>query len=138
MISALCSAVRYAHNRDTLKVVEPPLTPASPMFASAPTSPTTTSRLPRFLQSPGKDKERERERQRIHEAKHRRALDAARVATNLAYIVRLCAEQPAQRVRHRTCSERHFSGSTPPPSMHSSEFLELKQRARTVTGRLDT
>ncbi|KAJ7841293.1 hypothetical protein B0H13DRAFT_2415027 [Mycena leptocephala] len=36
---------------DTLKVVQPP-TPASPTFASPPTSPTATSKLPRFLQSP--------------------------------------------------------------------------------------
>ncbi|KAJ7866323.1 hypothetical protein B0H13DRAFT_1898141 [Mycena leptocephala] len=68
-----------------LKVVEP-LTPALPMFANPPTSPTATSKLPRFLQSPGKDKERERERQRIREAERRRALDAARVAADLAYI----------------------------------------------------
>ncbi|KAJ7897404.1 hypothetical protein B0H13DRAFT_2337937 [Mycena leptocephala] len=83
-----------------LKVVEP-LTPALPMFANPPTSPTATSKLPRFLQSPGKDKERERERQRIREAERRRALDAARVAADLAYIVRLCAEHcaPAHTLR---------------------------------------
>ncbi|KAJ7100357.1 hypothetical protein C8R44DRAFT_351538 [Mycena epipterygia] len=158
------TATTTAPTTDTLKVVQPP-TPASPTFASPPTSPTATSKLPRFLQSPaqrdrskslsvdrpssaasssashgttasyttntsnststssasgrrsatrflglGKDKERERERQRIREAE-RGAPSAAELLTlhesqqASPTSLRLCAEQPAQRLRH--CAPAH-------------------------------
>ncbi|KAJ7857006.1 hypothetical protein B0H13DRAFT_2672850 [Mycena leptocephala] len=123
----------------TPDTLQPP-TPASPTFASPPTSPTATSKLPRFLQSPA---QRDRPKSLSVDWPPSAASSSASYTTNtsnststssasgrrsatrflglgkarLADVARLCAKQPAQRVRQ---PERHFSAPTPPPSSNSS------------------
>ncbi|KAJ7839657.1 hypothetical protein B0H13DRAFT_2417588 [Mycena leptocephala] len=112
----------------TLDTLQPP-TPTSPTFASPPISPTATSKLLRFLKSPDRSKSlsvnwppsaasssashgtsasyttNTSNSTSTSSASGRRGatrfLGLGKVAAGLAYIVRLCAEQPARRVRHR-------------------------------------